>query len=316
MNKRISGLTAAFVIAATAGLANAQTYVYMPNDNEVNPGASNNAFPFNAGQAMRVQQVFAASQFGGQSGTITEIAFRVDESSGGPFSAGNIDTEIRLCHTSVSPQSMSTTFDSNYGGDVTLVYDGFLTLSSSGSGFDIVIDIDDVFNYDGVSNLLVEYKVFNAANTTQFDAAGTGLGNGGLLTIDRLWAFGANATTGSSGGDDGYVTRLTIEAGGYTCRITGSCPGNIDVNWDGAQPNKTQAIVFASNTGSFTINNGSCAGTQLGLGTRNLQLVRTIGTGSGSGSIGRSVGTGACGGFVQLVTVANPCEVSSVGQIP
>lgn len=315
--KRRSNLFAMVLVAAAgAGVASAQTYVYMPNENENSPGLSNNSIPFDWGQPMRVQQVFAASQFGGQGGVITQIAFRIDEQFGNPFSANNIDTEVRLCHTSVVPQNMSTTFADNYGTDVTLVYDGLLNLSSSGSGFDIVIDIDDVFVYDGVSNLLVEYKVFSSPFSTTFDAAGTGLGNGGLPTIDKLWGNGANATTGSSGGDDGYVTRLTIEAGGYTCRITGSCPGNIDVNWDGAQPNKTQAIVFASNTGSFTINNGSCAGTQLGLGTRNLQLVRTIGTGSGSGSIGRSVGTGACGGFVQLVTVANPCEVSTVGQIP
>ncbi len=116
--------------------------------------------------------------------------------------------------------------------------------------------------------------------------------------------------------DDCAVLGLGSGGGGYTCEITGTCPGNIDVNWSGAQPNKTQGIVFASNTGSFTINSGACAGTQLGLGTRNLQLVRTIGTGSGAGSIGRAVGAGACGGFVQLVTVASPCEASSVGQIP
>ncbi len=116
--------------------------------------------------------------------------------------------------------------------------------------------------------------------------------------------------------DDIAVTGLGSGGGGYTCDITGTCPGNIDVNWAGAQPNKQQGIVFASNTGSFTINSGACAGTQLGLGTRNLQLVRTIGTGSGSGSIGRSVNSGACGGFVQLVTVGSPCETSTVGQIP
>ncbi len=104
--------------------------------------------------------------------------------------------------------------------------------------------------------------------------------------------------------------------GGYTCDITGQCPGNITVNWSGAQPSKTQGIVFASNTGSFRLNSGACAGTQLGLGTRNLQLVRTLGTGNGSGSIGRAINSGACGGFVQLVTVASPCETSSVGQIP
>ncbi len=136
---------------------------------------------------------------------------------------------------------------------------------------------------------------------------------GGAAEIKNLDLFTLGTSTFY---DECAVLGLGSGGGGYTCTITGTCPGNINVVWDGAQPNKTQGIVFASNTGSFTVNSGACAGTQLGLGTRNLQLVRTLGTGSGSGSVGRAVGAGACGGFVQLVTVANPCETSSVGQIP
>lgn len=310
-------------ICAAAGLAIAlsgaavlgQDYVYIPNDNENSPGPSNNAFPFNGGSPMRVQQVFAASQFGGQGGAITEIAFRVDESSGGPFSSGNIDTEVRLCHTSVNPTAMSTTFADNYGGDVTVVYDGFLSLSSSGSGFDIVIDIDDSFIYDGVSNLLVEYKVFNGAGTTQFDAAGTGLGNGGLSTIDRLWAFGAEATTGSSNGDDGYVTRLTIEAaGGYVLTVRGTCPGTLTIEWRGATPSQQQGLVFGADQGSTIIPTGPCQGTMLGV-QGQVRLVNTFGTGNGSGSVNGRAGTAACGHYLQLVE-AGSCNTSNVRQIP
>jgi hypothetical protein len=187
----------------------AQTVV-IPNVNENTPGPSNNAFPYNQG-VMRVQQVFAMDQFQGMTGTITQIAFRVDESAGSPFGPSNpIDTEVRLCHTTVQPNAMSLNFADNYGSDVTLVYDGNLVLSSSGSGFDIVIDVDDTFIYDGTQNLLVEYKVFSPAGTTQFDAAGTGLGEGGTPWTDRLWAFDPNAISGSSGGDDGYVTQFTF----------------------------------------------------------------------------------------------------------
>lgn len=315
MRRQTCVLGIGLVIAAATGMTAAQNYVYIPNNNENSPGPSNQAFPFNAGSPMRVQQVFAASQFNGQGGTVTEIAFRVDESSGGPFTSGSIDTEIRLCHTTVVPQGMSTTFADNYGTDVTLVYDGALTLSSSGSGFDIVIDIDDVFEYDGVSNLLVEYKVFTGAATTQFDAAGTGLGNGGLTTIDRLWAFGADATTGSSGGDDGYVTRLTVDAtGGYILGVRGTCPGTLTVEWRGATPNRQQGLVFGASQGSTRIPNGACQGTILGL-QGQVRLVNTFGTGSGSGSVNGSAGTGACGGFLQLVE-AGSCNTSNVRQIP
>jgi hypothetical protein len=57
----------------------------------------------------------------------------------------------------------------------------------------------------------VDIKVFGPAVTSQFDAAGTGFGQGGTLWTDRVWAIDVNATTGSSDGDDGYVTQFTVE---------------------------------------------------------------------------------------------------------
>jgi hypothetical protein len=187
--------------------------VVVPNINTASPGPSNNAFPFNQG-TMRYQQIYAANQLGGLTGVVTKIAFRVDESTGSAFNSNPMDCEIRLCHTNAVPNAISTTFANNLGGDVTLVFDGFLTLSSAGNPnvFDIVCDISDVFIYNGTQNLLVEIKIFGPAITTQFDSAGTGLGTGGTPFTDRLWAFDPNALTGSTDGDDGYVTQLTIES--------------------------------------------------------------------------------------------------------
>lgn len=189
------------------------TTVVIPNVNLNTPGPSNNAFPFNLG-GMRVQQVFARGEFQGLTGPITQIAFRVDEQFGIPFTSGPIDTEVRLCHTTVAPNAMSLNFASNYGSDVTLVFDGLLTLSSAGGGlFDIVIAMQpNTFFYSGTQNLLVEYKVFGPAVTTQFDAAGTGYGEGGTPWVDRVWAFDPNAVSGSSAGDDGYVTQFNLAA--------------------------------------------------------------------------------------------------------
>jgi hypothetical protein len=201
---------AATLLAFVAVPAMAATVV-VPNINENQPGPSNNAFPFNWGSPFRYQQIYAQNQMGGLSGPVTKIAYRIDESTGDPFVSGPIDTEIRLSHTNSAPPNISTTYANNLGGDVTLVFDGILTLSSSGNGFDIVIDINDNFSYNGTQNLLVEFKLFNGATTTQFDSAGTGIGEGGTPFTDRLWAFDANAVTGSSAGDDGYVTQFTIE---------------------------------------------------------------------------------------------------------
>lgn len=116
--------------------------------------------------------------------------------------------------------------------------------------------------------------------------------------------------------DDCAVLGLGGGGGGYTCTVTGTCPGTVNVAWENATPSRQQGIVFASNTGSFSIPNGPCQGTVLGLGTRNLRLVNTIPTGNGSGNVNGNAGAGACGGYLQLVTVANPCEASTVDQLP
>lgn len=184
--------------------------VVIPNVNEQDPGPSNQAFPWNNGN-MRYQQVYARDQFGGLTGIVKEFRYRVDESSGDPFSSGNINAQIWFSHTDKAPNGLSLTFDENMGGDKTLVFDGQVQLSSDGSGaFDIVVDVNDVFAYNGQSNFIMEIIIRGVAQTTQFDAAGTGLGEGGTPWTDRLWATNPDAQTGSSGGDDGMVTKFTL----------------------------------------------------------------------------------------------------------
>lgn len=197
------------VAVALPAVAAAQSVV-IPNANEVDPGPSNQAFPFNQGD-MRYQQLYAADQFMGLSGLIDSFEYRVDESTGGPFGPSAITAQIWFGYSDLDPTELTEVFDDNFSSTPVLVFDGVLMLSSAGTGeFDIVIDVDDVFNYNGVDNLLMEIKVFGAAVTTQFDAAGLGLGIGGTEWTDRLWALGVNSTTGSLAGDDGMVTRFTF----------------------------------------------------------------------------------------------------------
>jgi hypothetical protein len=207
-----NALAACGFALATPVFACASGIVVVPNTNENSPGPSNQGFPFNSGSPFRYQQVYAADQFGTKSGLITQFAYRPDESAGDPFTSNQIDCEIRLSHTTAGPNTLSTTFADNIGPDETLVFDGLLSLSSADNGtFDIIVDINDLFVYNGVDNLLIEIKIFNSPISTQFDAAGTGLGQGGTPWTDRLWALGdPNAVTGSSGGDDGMVTQFTI----------------------------------------------------------------------------------------------------------
>ncbi len=102
--------------------------------------------------------------------------------------------------------------------------------------------------------------------------------------------------------------------GGYRLTVGGACPGSVSVSWSGAEPGRQQGIVFGSREGSTNIPGGPCAGTVLGL-QGNIQLVNTIGTGGGAGSVNGRAGTGACGGYLQLITLGS-CAVSNTDQIP
>lgn len=129
---------------------------------------------------------------------------------------------------------------------------------------------------------------------------------------------GAASLIGSNGsGNLLGLAYIPAKPSGPVLRLSGRCPGTITVAWSNATPGRPMGIVFAGNTGSFTINGGPCGGTTLGLGTQNLQLVNTINTGPGSGQVNGSAGPGACGGFVQLVVLdGSPCATSNVAQIP
>lgn len=131
-----------------------------------------------------------------------------------------------------------------------------------------------------------------------------------ISTID-----GSISLVGSGGYSDVRGMEFIGGSGGYTLRIGGQCPGRIVIFWDGADPGRQQGVVFASSQGNFRIPNGPCQGTVLGLGSQGIRLVRTIGTGSGSGSVSSDVGTGACGGYLQFIQLPT-CATTNVARIP
>ena len=101
-------------------------------------------------------------------------------------------------------------------------------------------------------------------------------------------------------------------------RLSGpACPAVITVEWGNAAPRRQAGLLFARNEGSFQISGGPCDGTRLGLGTNQLQLVRTFSTGvTGSGRMSGNAGAPACGGFLQIVVVdGSPCATSNVERI-
>ena len=156
--------------------------VVVPNAQTDVEGDQGNRFPFDlkaqGWTSIRYQQVYAAGEIG-RSGVIDRIAFRPDVTWGQAFSTFGISADIRLAHTGRAPDGLSTTFADNVGADETLVLDtADLSLASgkvncSPCDFDIVIDIDDVFDYNGTDNLLLDVRIRNQPETTFFDVQST-----------------------------------------------------------------------------------------------------------------------------------------------
>lgn len=188
------------------------SFIVAPNDLAAVEGNSNNCFPYTCG-AQRYQQVFSASQFGGLSGIVDKLYFRVD--GGGTSFSTTYNLQIRLSNTSRTPVSLSTTFADNIGADETLVLSS-AAYAVSGTGgssgpnlFDVVFDLDNLFTYDGVSNLLLDVTMFSGDAGVQFDSTNRGIG---VDQMQRVWSNPGNpaATTGNIAGDEGLVTAFEI----------------------------------------------------------------------------------------------------------
>jgi len=102
----------------------------------------------------------------------------------------------------------------------------------------------------------------------------------------------------------------------FTFEIVGHCPGTVNLTWSGATPSRTLALIFGSSLGNLAIPDGNpCAGTRLGIGPQNAQLIQTITTGpNGINSINGNTSSGACNSYLQLLDV-DTCRTSNVERI-
>jgi len=109
----------------------------------------------------------------------------------------------------------------------------------------------------------------------------------------------------------GFNSYMLEGGGGFTIRLTGPCPGQKTLAWDGAGSGQ-MGILVGSGPGNYTIPFGPCAGTQLGLaGPGGLTLYNIIGTQGGTGQVSTTVGTPACNKFIQCIKT-NDCSTSNV----
>jgi hypothetical protein len=172
--------------------------VTVPANRENSPGGNGNGFPFSLGffgvASQRYQQIYSGSAFS-SGGTINQIRFR--RASGEPlFSTTGINVEISLGYAATTTSTVSTTYADNIGPGYVTVFDGLLSLSSSGFGnpnpFDIVINVSPLFTYDpSQGNLLLDIRMRNSPRTAFLD----------LVAYDpsvvRIWNTDVNAPTGN-----------------------------------------------------------------------------------------------------------------------
>lgn len=97
--------------------------------------------------------------------------------------------------------------------------------------------------------------------------------------------------------------------GGFRITLTGDCPGRKTLAWSGAGSGQ-MGILLGNSQGTFTIPGGPCQGTQLGI-SGGITLYTVIGTMGGEGQVSATVGTGACGKFVQCIKT-DDCTTSNV----
>lgn len=205
--RRFNVVTLSFAAVVVAALASSAPLfagtLIVPKTFDVGNGNSA-PFAISAGNTMRYQQVYGASDFttgfGGVPRTITAIIFRPD-STASPFSGSIANIQIDLSTTSAAPDALSTTFANNVGADDTVVYSGALTLTSNavdisgpnrGKQFDISIPLATPFTYDpSKGNLLLDVRNFSGGQTQAFGSSGA------VDTVSRLYSSNVNGATGS-----------------------------------------------------------------------------------------------------------------------
>jgi len=148
------------------------------------------------------------------------------------------------------------------------------------------------------------------------DTSGCALVAGGTTSDD--FEGRVNSQFSPRGWWDAFLVKFRLDGADPQLTVAPTCPsgGPIRIEWSGATPGGQVALIFARNTGSFRIpNNMPCAGTQLGLGSNQIQLAFQGSAGpNGSRTLNATAGPAACGGHLQLLDLT-PCATSNVVRI-
>ena len=197
---------AAILIFSPFGASCHGASIVVPNSSVGVEGDGSNRVPAFEGRTIRVQQVFASSQFDAFLGAepITSIAFRPEQTvSSSPARIPSF--QVSLSTTSKPPDGLSEVFVDNVGDDVTVVFDGVWTLFSDHIGtprnFDVVLNLQTPFIYDpSLGNLLLDMKSIESA-TADFGLDGLnviGDSVSRVVSLDADPALGVNSPIGTT----------------------------------------------------------------------------------------------------------------------
>ncbi len=99
-----------------------------------------------------------------------------------------------------------------------------------------------------------------------------------------------------------------------TLTWSGTCPGPATLAITGMTPNGALQVVSSSQTGTFAVRNGPCAGYASGLGTSGIRLrANLIADTNGEASIDVILPAAACGTYLQALDL-DTCTFTNVTQ--
>jgi len=181
-----AGALGALVMWPAPGHSQGPMAFLVPPGSELVEGDARTCVPFGLGcmadpdSTARYQQVFDASLFRGEVGAVDLLVLRLN-CPAIPIEIMGPAVEVRLSHTKAEAGALSPTFADNVGTDEMLVLaTPALPLFSETQPtdppnpcpfeFDVVIDLDNTFIYNGTDNLLLDVRVLGNPSDVTFDA--------------------------------------------------------------------------------------------------------------------------------------------------
>ena len=132
---------------------------------------------------------------------------------------------------------------------------------------------------------------------------------------DRGMGFSADAGGGSNtDGTEAFDLPPQCDDTGAVLSISGSCPGDITVTFEGGTPNGSARLYWSDSLGTTVIQGGPCAGEVVDLEDPRLLAIGPL-DGDGGFSKTRTAGANQCGNFVQAMDETS-CAKSDPEQLP